>query len=64
MGSNFFSHLNTKEVICFYVNCSITGYSSILELLLGTWVYSLGLSFDLVLERSAWMRNAGRRGVT
>lgn len=52
--SNFFNHLNTKEIICLYVNCSITGYHSNLELLLGTWDYSLGLSFHLVLEKKAW----------
>lgn len=52
--SNFFNHPNTKDVICFYVNCSIIGCCSILELLLGIWDYSLGLSFHLVLERRSW----------
>lgn len=54
MKSNFFNHLNTEEVICFYVNCGISDYCSILELPSGTWDYNLGLSFHLVLEKRAW----------
>lgn len=54
LEGNFFNHQNTKKVIYFYVNCSITGYHSILELFSGPWDYSLGLSFQLVLEKGAW----------
>lgn len=65
MESNFFNHLNTEEVICFYANCGVSGYCSILELLLGIWDYNLGLSFHLVLEKTAWGGGmGGEEGVT